>query len=130
MKNKLAKFSLIAALSVTAATTAFAHQDYSETQIEHWLTHVQESKGQPTSNQMAAYGYASPGVAARTLQVDNGTQALNVARMETVRIDANGKSVTWTFDTLGSRPFPLSKILPGTQDVTVYVNEGAAYSGG
>lgn len=76
------------------------------------------------------YGYAVNGAAERAVTVGHGTRYLNVARLETVRIDVDGKSVTWKFDTLDTRPFALSKILPGFDSVTVYVSESPLYLGG
>jgi hypothetical protein len=129
MNYKLAKLALIVAASATGATTAFAHQDYSEAQTAHWISHVSEAGGQPTATQLAPYGYASPGVAAREIKIDSGTRFLNVKQLETVRIDAGGKSTIWTFDTLGTTPFPLSKIVAGADGVTVFVDESPDHQG-
>lgn len=54
---------------------------------------------------------------------------MNVTRLETVKINVGGKTVTWTFDTLGSAPFPLARIIPGAEGATVYVAENPAYQG-
>ena len=70
------------------------------------------------------------GAAARVVSIDAGTKYLNVTRLETVQIKVGGKSVTWMFDTLGTASFPLSKVIPGTDGVTVYVAENPAYIGG
>lgn len=48
-------------------------------------------------------------------------------RLETIQINAGGKSVTWKFDTLGTASFPLSKAIPGFDNVTVYVAENPSY---
>ncbi len=66
----------------------------------------------------------------RVVNIDSGTKYLNVTRLETIRINVGGKSVIWMFDTLGTASFPLAKIIPGTDGVTVYVAENPAYSGG
>lgn len=130
MKTTLTKIALIASLSAIGTTAALAHEDYSEGGSLHWLSHASESKSQPTANQLAPFGYQSTAAAARVVSVDAGTKYLNVTRLETVQIKADGKTVTWMFDTLGTAPFPLSKIIPGTDGVTVYVAENPAYIGG
>lgn len=130
MKTKLTKLALIVALSAAGATTAFAHEDYSEAGTAHWLSHVSESKSQSAANQQSPYGYTTPGAAARVVNVGGSTNFLNVTRLETVQINVGGKSVTWMFDTLGTAPFPLSRIVPGAEGVVVYVAENPAYLGG
>ncbi|MDO8293979.1 MAG: CzcE family metal-binding protein [Gallionella sp.] len=130
MKTTLTKIALIASLSAIGTTAAMAHEDYSESGSVHWLQHVSESKGQPTANQLVPYGYQSTGAAARVVSIDAGTKYLNVTRLETVQIKAGVNTVTWMFDTLGTAPFPLSKIIPGTDGVMVYVAENPAYIGG
>ena len=57
-------------------------------------------------------------------------QVLNVTRFETVRLNAGGKSVTWTFDTVGTSPFSLSNVVAGADGVTVYVSESPDRLGG
>jgi len=130
MKTNIAKLTLIAALGFSVAGTSYAHEDYSEGQSLHWLSHVSESKSQPTTNQLAPYGYATSSAAARVVNMDSGTKYLNVTRLETIRINVGSKSVTWTFDTLGTASFPLAKVIPGAEGVTVYVTENPAYTGG
>ncbi|HOA53419.1 MAG TPA: CzcE family metal-binding protein [Thermogutta sp.] len=135
MKAHFTKIALIAALSAAGATTAFAHTDYSEGGYSeagsaHWLSHVAKSRSQPTANQLAAYGYVASGAAGRVLNVDSGTKYINVARLETVQINVGGKSVTWKFDTFGTAPFPLSKIISGADGVTVYITADPASRGG
>jgi len=135
MKTHFTKIALIAALSAAGATTAFAHTDYSEGGYSeagsaHWLSHVAESRSQPTANQLAPYGYVASGGAGRVLNVDSGTKYINVSRLETVQINVGGKSVVWTFDTFGTVPFPLSTIISGAEGVTVYVAENPASRGG
>lgn len=129
MKTTLTKIAMIASLSAIGTTAAMAHEDYSESGM-HRLQHISESVGQPTANQLAPFGYSTTGTAARVVSIDAGTKYLNVTRLETVQIKAGGKNVTWMFDTLGTAPFPLSKIIPGTDGVTVYVAENPAYIGG
>ena len=68
-------------------------------------------------------GYSSSAQPTRTITLDKGAKSLNVTRLETVKINVAGKSVSWTFDTLGTPAFPLSKIIPGTDGITVYVAE-------
>lgn len=129
MKTKFAELALIAALSSAGATMAFAHDDYSEGASTHWISHVAETKSQPTATQPAPYGYATSGAAARVVSVDSNTRHLNVTRGETIRINMGGKSVTWTFDTLGSAAFPLAKVIPGAESITVYLTEDPTYQG-
>jgi hypothetical protein len=48
-----------------------------------------------------------------------------VTRLETVKINVGGKSVVWTFDTLGTAPFPLSKIVSGAEGITPPPTDGS-----
>ena len=130
MKTEIAKLTLIAGLSVAGATTALAREDYTDAGSSHGIAHIVETKSQPAANQRAPYGYATSGPASRVVNLDSGTKYLNVTRLETVQINFAGKSVTWTFDTLGTAPFPLSKIIPGAEGVRVYVAENPMYRGG
>ncbi len=130
MKTNITQLILVAALGFAVTGTSYAHEDYSEGQSLHWLSHVAESKGQPTANQLAPYGYATSNAAARVVNIDSSTKYLNVTRLESVRINVGGKSVIWMFDTLGTASFPLAKVIPGTDGVTVYVTENPAYTGG
>lgn len=129
MKSNIAQVALVvAALGFAATGTSYAHEDYTEGASTHWLSHL--STSQPTANQLAPYGYATPSAAARVVNIDSSTKYLNVTRLETIRINVGGKSVTWMFDTLGTASFPLAKIIPGAEGVTVYVTENPAYTGG
>ncbi len=53
MKTKFSQLALIAAISLAAAGTSYAHEDYSEAGTNHWLSHVSETKSAPTANQLA-----------------------------------------------------------------------------
>lgn len=130
MKTKLATLTLATLLGAIGTTTALAHEDYSEGASLHWLAHVAESKGQPTANEAAPFGYAATGQAGRVVNIGSDTKYLNVTRGETVQINAGGKKVTWVFDTLGTAPFPLDKIIPGAGNVTVYVAPNPSDTGG
>lgn len=130
MKTNISKISLIVALGLSVAGTAYAHEDYSEGASLHWLSHVVESKGSPTANQLAPYGYAATKGADREVTLTSTSKYLNVTRLETVKINVGGKSVVWTFDTLGLAAFPLAKAIPGTDGVTVHVTENPSYQGG
>ena len=130
MKTKFSQLALIAAISLAAAGTSYAHEDYSEAGTNHWLSHVSEAKGAPTANQLAPYGYAASRNADREVTLSSGSKYLNVTRLETIKINRGGKSVVWTFDTLGTASFPLSKIVSGADGITVYVTENPAYQGG
>ncbi|MBS0542389.1 MAG: CzcE family metal-binding protein, partial [Proteobacteria bacterium] len=39
-------------------------------------------------------------------------------------------TVNWTFDTLGTNSFPLSKVVQGGDKVTVYLEESPLYRSG
>lgn len=130
MKTKFSKLALIAAISLAGAGTSYAHEDYSEAGTNHWLSHVSESKSAPTANQQASFGYAATKNADREITLASGSKYLNVTRLETIKINVAGKSVVWTFDTLGTAPFPLSEIISGADGITVYVTENPAYQGG
>ena len=127
MKTNIARLILaVAALGFAATGTSYAHEDYSEGASTHWLSHLSES--QPTANQLAPYGYVTSSAAARVVTIDSGTTYLNVTRLETILLNVGGKSVSWTFDTLGTASFPLAKIISGTDGVMVYVAESPAYT--
>lgn len=129
MKSTLTR-TVVATALITAASGAFAHEDYSESGATHWLEHVQASSSQPSERQLARYGYASSATPVRGVIVDKDTPHINVVRLETVAIRVADKTVNWTFDTLGTASFPLSKIIPGVEGVTVYVTESPMYRDG
>ncbi|WP_422614272.1 CzcE family metal-binding protein [Aromatoleum evansii] len=121
---------VVATALIAAASGASAHTDYSESGTAHWLEQVQASSSQPSERQLAPYGYAAPGGAAgRLIVVDKDTRYLNVVQLETVAIRVGDKTVNWTFDAFPMRSFPLSKIIPGAEGVTVYVAESPLYRG-
>lgn len=124
MKTNVTKLALLAALTLGGATAALA-EDNSFT--DSWIQSVVSSASQPTANQQARYGYAAPSAASREVTIEAGTKYLNVAQQETVKINVGGKSVNWTFDTLGTQPFPLSRIVPEAGNVTVYVAANPLY---
>lgn len=130
MKTGLTTLALIALLSASGTTTALAHEDFSESGTLHWIGQVTQAQSQPTANATAPYGYAVTGNADRVVNIDSSTRYLNVTRLETLQINAGGKSVTWKFDTFSTRAFPLSKVIPGLEGVTVYVDESPFYQGG
>ncbi len=130
MKTKFSQLALIDAISLAAAGTSYAHGDYSGAVTNHWLSHVSETKSAPTANQLASFGYTATKNADREVTLSSGSKYLNVTRLETIKINVAGKSVVWTFDTLGTAPFPLSKIISGADGITVYVTENPAYQGG
>lgn len=77
----------------------------------------------------APYGYQSAGAPDRVVEVVAGkTKSLRVQRLETVRFIAGERSITWTFDTLHLPSIPLSKILPGAEDIIIYVDENPMYA--
>lgn len=84
-----------------------------------------------TGDAGARYGSKASGSPSRTIVIDNGTRHINVTRLETaaLRVGNGDESTTWTFDTLGTRSFPLSRIIPSAEGVTVYVEESPLYRG-
>ncbi|MBT0963034.1 CzcE family metal-binding protein [Denitromonas iodatirespirans] len=128
MKTTLIKLSFIAAIGGVAATSAYAHPDYTEAG-SHWLNHVSESNAQPSANQLAPFGYKAVAAPGREITLSGEAKYLNVNQLETVRITVDGKSLDWTFDTLGTRPFALSEVIPGAKGVTVYVSKNPDFAG-
>ena len=121
MKKNFIKLVILAALGVSGVTAVYAEPDYSPSPAV--------SSSQPTANQQAAFGYPSSGVPSRVITIDSGTKHINVVQQENVQIDLAGKRVVWNFDTLGTQSFPLSKIIPGADNVTVYVSGNPLYRG-
>lgn len=129
MKAKLIP-AVAASTLLIAASGAFAHEDYSRGGATHWLEHVQATSSRPSDQQLARYGYASPATPARGITIDQDTRHINVVRLDTIAIRAADKTIYWTFDTFGTASFPLSKIIPGVEGVTVYIAENPMYRGG
>ena len=75
----------------------------------------------------SAYGTAvSAEQADREITLADGAKYLNVQRNETVKINVDGKSFTWRFDTLGFPVIALGDIAPpgiAAKNVTVYVSD-------
>lgn len=92
MKTNFSKLALIAAIGLAAAGTSYAHEDYSEARIDHWLRHVSESQSAPTANQLAPFGYAATKNADREVSLPSGGKYLNVTRLETLKLNVDGKS--------------------------------------
>lgn len=107
--------ALVGSIGTSAALAASYEENYH--------VHDNVAAGEPSANAKAPLGYTANATPNRVINLDKGTKYLNVTRMETVRINVAGKSVTWTFDTMGTPNFPLSKIIPGAEGVTVYVSE-------
>lgn len=129
MNAKVSRLAVAVALTVAATGAVNAHEDYTEAGANHRLSYLWEKSEGPSANAQARYGNAASKGADREVTLSSGSQYINVTRMETVRIIMAGKSVVWTFDTLGTQPFSLSKIFPGTDGVTVYVVENPFYVG-
>lgn len=128
MKGHITKYALIAALSAGTITSIYAHEDYSEAGNTHWLSHLYEA-GKAAKPSMP-YGYALDVKPGREVNLTKSSRYLNVERLEIVRINVAGKSLTWKFDTASLMPFSLSKILPEAEGITVYVSENPDYQGG
>lgn len=130
MKTEITRLALVAALSFAAIGASYAHEDYSEGGSNHWISHLSETTSAPTANQLAPYGYAAARNPDREVTLSGSSKYLNVTRLETVRINLAGKSIVWTFDTLGTAPFPLANAVPGADGITVYVSENPNQRGG
>lgn len=129
MKTTFAGLALLAALGAAGASGVFARDD-TMAAGSPWLMPVAETRSEPSANQLAPYGYASSGPASRVVNIDSRTRYLNVTRQETIQINYDGKSIVWTFDTLGTAAFPLSRIVPGAEGVTVYMKDDPLYQPG
>lgn len=128
MKFHIKQLAVLAASGFITVTNVYAHEAHSEAGNEHWLNHLSEAgSGKMTSN---PYGYATRVSPDREVNLSSNSKYLNVARLETVRINIAGKSVIWKFDTNNLNQFPLSKIVPGADGITVYLAESPAYQGG
>jgi hypothetical protein len=83
----------------------------------------------------ADYGQAvNTGAVDRVINLDAGTQYVNVTNGETVQFNLNGQAAfTWHFDTFSNETsFELSKIAPataGVEGVRVYVASNPLYRG-
>ncbi|MDS4016063.1 MAG: CzcE family metal-binding protein [Candidatus Accumulibacter sp.] len=128
MKTPIALIAILGTLSVTSSA-AIAHEDSTEAGAIHWLSHSAASASVPSARQLAPYGYVAAKEADREVVLSAGQKYLNVTRLETVRLNVAGKSVIWTFDTLGAASFSLDKIVPGASGVTVHVAENLTYRG-
>lgn len=127
MKNPTAKLIGITATLLLTMSGAFAHEDYTDAGSLHWLQHIAETKGEPSARALAAYGYASDGTPSRIIDISAQTTGINVTRLETVALRYGTNTVVWTFDTLGTRSFPLSKVIPDAKNTTVFVEENPLY---
>ena len=107
------KRSIIAVLAVSAISTLGSSAAFAQSERE-----------------MAAYGYTSNATPSRTITVNASTRHINVTRLETVALKVGDKTVNWTFDTLGTNSFPLSKVVQGGDKVTVYLEESPLYRSG
>jgi len=130
MKKSSIAVLAVSAISAFGSSAAFAHEDYSEAGTLHWLEHVQERASSPAERELAAYGYITNANPSRTLTVDSGTRHIKVTRLETVALKVGDRTVNWTADTLGTNSFPLSKVVPGADEVTVHIEENPLYRGG
>lgn len=129
MNRTLYRVIALSTLLTATTSTAFAHTDDSERGTLHWLDHLQASAAQPSERQLAPYGYETTGAPERTIVIDKDTRYVNVVQLETVAIRTGDKVVNWTFDAYPRRSFPLSRIVPGTDGVTVHVEESPMYRG-
>ncbi len=128
MKTAVTRLAAVSTLLTFGTSPALAHELYNDgAGTAHWLEHVAAGEGQPSGSELAPFGYAGTAPAAREIAIDKATRSINVTRLETVALRLGNGSTTWTFDTLGTNSFPLSKILPGADAVTVYVAESPYY---
>ena len=128
MQTSLIKLTLVAALTAAGAASALANQGYPGSDA-HLPGGSYEASSTSGVHALAPFGYATAAEPAREVRLAEGTGSLNVTRLETVRIVAAGKTVTWNFDTQGTHAFPLSKIVPGAEGITVFVAENPLYRG-
>ena len=128
MQTSLIKLALLTALSAAGTTSALANQGYSGSDA-HLPGGGDEAGTKSSAIALAPYGHATAAAPLREVRLADSNGFLNVARLETVRIVTADKTVTWTFDTLGTHAFPLSKILPGADGITVFVSESPLYRG-
>lgn len=123
MRNVIIKAAFAATLGMTAAGSVLAYSD-------EWNVTPSSTTSEPSANERAPYGYVVNGQPDRIVTLGKDAKYLNVTRMETVRVNVAGKSVTWNFDTLGTPNFPLSDIIPEAKGIRVYVSENPLYIGG
>ena len=102
--------SFIAALSALASGQAAAASDVS---------------AQPAS----AYGHVAKAPSSRSIEITPQTRHINVTQLETITFKLGDKRVNWTFDTWNTQAFPLSSIVPGAGEVTVYVAPSPLWQG-
>lgn len=102
--------SLLAALSASYVGQASAASDAS---------------AQPAS----AYGHVAKAPSSRSIEITPQTRHINVTQLETITFKLGDKRVNWTFDTLNTQAFPLSSIVPGAGEVTVYVAPSPLWQG-
>ena len=102
--------SLLAALSASYVGQASAASDVS---------------AQPAS----AYGHVAKAPSSRSIEITPQTRHINVTQLETITFKLGDKRVNWTFDTLNTQAFPLSSIVPGAGEVTVYVAPSPLWQG-
>ena len=129
MQTSLIKLTFVAALTAAGAASALANQGYPGSDAHLPGGGGYEASGKSAAHAPAPYGYATAAAPARDVRLADGTGFLNVTRLETVRIVVAGKTVTWKFDTLSTNAFPLSKIVPGADGITVFVSESPHYRG-
>lgn len=125
----LRKLITLSALSITFATSAFAHDKYDMETGSNWIDHVASASTGPQANTIKGGHLGSPAAARfvdRQIELRAGDKYVNVTRDEAVLIKADGKTFAWKFDTLGTSPFLLSEIAPkdiNVKGVKVYVSE-------
>lgn len=113
---------LIAALIITSTALA------AETRLP--TSAKTETKGDNEIRGNSPLGYvAGASAAAKEITIVAGrTRHIRVERLETYRIVDGSSTLLWTFDTFGLPSFPLSKILPGSSNVVVHVDESPMYA--
>ena len=130
MKKSIIAVLAVSAISTLGSSAVFAHEDYSEGGSLHWLEHVQARASSPSARELATYGYAGNATPSRTVTLNADTRYIKVTRLETVALKVGDKTINWTFDTFGTNSFPLSKLVPGADKVTVYLEESPLYRSG
>ena len=123
MRHLIIKTAFATTLGIAAVSSAFAYADDENTRFS-------ATTSEPTANERAPYGYVTNGQPERIVTLSKDAKYLNVTRMETVRINVGGTTVTRNFNRLRTPTFLLSEIITEAKGIRVYVSENPMYLGG
>lgn len=127
MKAQLSRAVLATLATGILSTGALAHELNTEERTQHWLEHVAAESGTSGTPRANPFGSPASNPAERIVEIDAQTHSVSVTRFEKVTLRLPDQSVTWQFDTLRPGSFSLGQIVPGTEHVTVYVQESPLY---